>query len=375
MASLFLVLACLVSSILLWFAHPIAEAHDYGLGIELYAELFAIIALSVAWKTWATSRALHVLVFALGIVNIGHELLSYNAETMQHYQTAFDALAAHRNPYTAPTIYHSDALGHAAYGTFNYPPGELVPYWLGAQLAGTWNVLVFVSVQCALLLGACVVLARTFVGQARRWWPLAPWLFAILTETNSGVTLLAVALLVYAIVAMSGRRQRYALWGIFALGLLGKFFFIPLFATWHWRRLAGATRATLPRAIVDVIAPLAIVALALLPFGIVNVFDSTIGFNLALDHRAIYATYYPNPVSALCYLAGLHGIYGPLAAGLLGAAVIYSRRFVTLEAFVFVGVAFLGVATTPEPQYLPAMLFLVTSARLAEHGRIGALAE
>jgi hypothetical protein len=104
--------------------------------------------------------------------------------------------------------------------------------------------------------------------------------------------------------------------------------------------------------------------LQMAPFGIENVFRETVLFNLVLDTRAELTTYYPNVVSGLFYWLSLKHAFPLVAVLLLGISVIVAPLQRTFSAILTAAITFMFVATTPEPQYVPIILFLALAGSL-----------
>ena len=94
------------------------------------------------------------------------------------------------------------------------------------------------------------------------------------------------------------------------------------------------------------------------PYGVAAVLKETILFNLVLKDRAVMTTFFPNVLSGPMTWAGLGDLYPVAALGLLVAAVLAASRLGLVPAMMAVTYTFLFVAATPEPQYLPVMLYL-----------------
>ncbi len=116
--------------------------------------------------------------------------------------------------------------------------------------------------------------------------------------------------------------------------------------------------------VVDVFVSLATAVLVMAPFGVVNVLKNTLLFNVVLENRAALTTFYPNVLSGPLAGSGLQAYYPIAAVAILGLAVLAAPKLSPFTAMVTATCAFLIVAPTPEPQFLPPLLFLVAVARL-----------
>jgi hypothetical protein len=99
------------------------------------------------------------------------------------------------------------------------------------------------------------------------------------------------------------------------------------------------------------------------PFGVMAVLKNTLLFNLILKDRAALTTFYPNIISGPFAWLGLQDLYSVAAVVVLGLAVLAAPRLGLFPAMLAAAYVFLIVAPTPEPQFLPVLLFLVVVAR------------
>jgi hypothetical protein len=387
----------LLVATLLFVFQPIANGHSYQLGVRVTAILAAIWMVATYRGYWLSERKFLGLAFVAGLYCCVQRPLTIkpSSEIIAAYGSAFAALDAGQNPYTSGTIVHHDEHGQDKLGNFNYPPVELLPYYGISKLVGRWDHAVLTGTLLLFQLAACGLLYLTFrrpaagenedaapsrgsPGAARVTLAFAPLLTCFELHTNVALTLFGVAFAVYLLCSRqsvdTGLRS-WLLWAWFGVALLTKFLVIPLFATYalhvvsfrSWRALGASLRGPC--------LSLALCVLLMLPFGIANVLRETLLFNLVLSQRAPLTTFYPNVLSGLSSWLGIPGAFPVLAVLLLGGAVLYARRFPLLHAMFFTGSVFLLVSPTPEPQYIPVMLFLALSAQLASPIASGAFSQ
>jgi hypothetical protein len=351
-------------SLSLAFLQPIPEGREYGSAVA--CTLF-LAGLAVCYRfrekllhnAWFLGAAF-VAGAAMGVVKLA--TIPVDSEVLRVYASVFDLLEHGQNPYVVPAVFHADTAGHAVWGTFNYPPLEILPFWLARLLTGQWNAAVFTGTVLALQLLVLLVLRSTLPRVPL--WKLAacfPVMTLLAVQTNTALTFLAVALILKVVVARHHRHRRHhrwLLWLLFGLGLNTKFIVLPLLGALVWHDVRLGDPRTLVRAAVDVFASLAVALLVLLPFGVVDVFRSTVMFNLVLDDRALLTTYYPNVLSALFYLLDARVLYPVAAVSALAAAVLLGARFSLAGALLTACFAFLLVIPTPELQYMPVMVYL-----------------
>jgi hypothetical protein len=360
----------LLLAVLLFVFEPIPNGHAYQLGVRVTAILTGIWLVATFRSRWLSERKLLGLVFLAGLYFCVQRPLTIgkNAEIIAAYGSAFAALDAGQNPYTSGTIIHHDEHRQNKLGNFNYPPAELVPYYAISKLVGRWDHAVLTGTLLALQLASCCLLYLTFPGAgARVSLAFAPLLTCFELHTNVALTLFGVALALYLLYgpASAGRRWGYRLamlW--FGVALLTKFLEIPLFATYALRQLSFRSWREFAASSLWPCLSLGLCALLMLPFGIGNVLRETLLFNLVLSDRAQLTTFYPNVLSGSLSWLGVPGAFPALAVLLLGGAVVYSRRLELLTAMFFTASVFLLVSPTPEPQYIPVMLYLALCALL-----------
>lgn len=129
------------------------------------------------------------------------------------------------------------------------------------------------------------------------------------------------------------------------LGLLAKFFIMPFAAIYFWDRIIEKRKWFY---FIDATAILSIGLLIIWPFGLFNVIQSTVLFNLDLTARPELTTYFFNPISSLFYFLNVKVLYAPFVIVLFFIAIIATRYFPLLNRFVLVLAFCLLLFLTPE---------------------------
>ncbi|HMA53106.1 MAG TPA: hypothetical protein VKT17_01510 [Acidobacteriota bacterium] len=357
-----------VSLVILAF-EPVPGGRHYEYAVLLAAALTVIGILFMARP--ATFFRREVLAFvmlsglALGVVNL--RVLKPNSEVVLTYRTVFDALESGRNPYTAGTIFHDIEGSGPVPGNFNYPPLEIYPYYLAYRIAGTWNLTVLTVTMIVIQAFCCAILFLMFPGVTP--WRFVPFLPLILLgeiKTTAAMTLLLTALILW-VIKKNGEAPRatygYLIAILFGLGLAAKFLMIPLMAAYYWHHFDAKDLRSLAGIAVDSGIAVATAFAVMAPFGPVAVVKNTLLFNLVLEDRAALTTFYPNVLSGPFAWLGLQSVYPVAAVAILALAVLAAPKLGVLAAMLTSAVVFLLVAPTPEPQFIPALFFLVVVAQ------------
>jgi hypothetical protein len=356
---------------------PVPQGRRYDLAIQLTLALGAIWVVARAPFRKLFRKGVLAAVFLIGLVLAASQFASIDpdSEIVRYYGSAFEALDGGRNPYTAGTIFHRGADGTPIFGNFNYPPLELYPYYLAYRIAGRWDSSVLTGVMIVINALGCVVLVLTFPSvRASGLAAFFPLLMFGEIRTTPSLTFLATALLLGLIVRETRRPTRAGPWLIavaFGFALMTKFLALPLMAAYYAHRLDLKKPASLGTAVGGGTLALATSALIMAPFGLTAVLKNTWLFNLVLEDRAALTTFYPNVLSGPLKALGWGGLYPVAAVAAVGAAVLAAPRlrlFPALLAAVFV---FLLAAPTPEPQYLPTVLYVALAFRCLEIERDG----
>jgi hypothetical protein len=360
---------CLAIAVLMWALRPIPHAHRYDLGVQLTLALTLMWLLFKAPPDWVFRKGILVFILALGLGLSVRNLATINpdSEIVHEYHSVFKAIDGGLNPYSSGTIFHLSESGDPVYGNFNYPPMEIYPYYLAYRLAGTWNSTVLTAAIVLIHALCCLVFTRMF--PAIRLVYLVPYfLFFLLAEvkTNPSMTFLVTALILWLIRRdrkKPVKANRLLIAVLFGLGLTTKFLIIPFMAAYYWHKFDPKKLRSLASIALDCGIALATAVLVMAPFGVAAVFRNTILFNLVLKERAILTTFYPNVLSGPLEWLGLGRVYPVAAVIILGLSILAAPKLRLFTAMLTAGTAFLLVAATPEPQFLPAVLFLVVTAR------------
>ena len=178
---------------------------------------------------------------------------------------------------------------------------------------------------------------------------------------NSSMTFFVTALILFIVKKDQAEPQpayRVLIAALFGVGLMTKFLIIPLMAAYYGCKVDWKKPATILRLVPDAAIALAVAVLIMAPYGVMAVLKETILFNLILKDRAVMTTFFPNVLSGPLTWAGLGDLYPLAALCLLAAAVLAASKLSLVSAMMAVTFTFLFVAATPEPQYLPVMLYL-----------------
>ena len=359
-------------SVAMWVLKPVPHGHRYDLAfqVSLALALIWIFCKAPVGSVFRKGFLIAVAVAGLGWGIINVSSIDPHSEMVDYYRSVFKALDSGRNPYTSGTIVHLGEDGRPVYGNFNYPPAEIAPYYLAYRVFGRWDSTVLTGVMILLNGLCCLVLLLTFpsirAANLAAFFPL--FLFGEI-KTNPSLTFLVTALLLWLIVRereKPGKLRPLLIAVVFGIGLTTKFLIIPLLAAYYWNKFRPKEPASLvPIAGGGGIA-LATSALIMAPFGVAAVLRNTLLFNLVLKDRAVLTTFYPNVLSGPLNGLGLGSVYPFAAAALLGAAVLAAPRLGLFPAMLTAVFVFLLAAPTPEPQYLPIVLYLALAWRCAE---------
>jgi hypothetical protein len=362
-------IASAVVSLVLAILKPIPGARHYEYALILSASLILIWLIYIARpQTFFTVRV-PVLVLASGLVlgTVNLLVIKSDSEIVKTYQSVFDALDAGKNPYTSGTIYHEIEDQGPVYGNFNYPPPEIYPYYLAYRIAGTWNMTVLAVAMIVIQALAAAILFLMFPRiRPARLWPFVPMLILGEVKTTVALTLLMLAAVLWVIKkdAETPRpAHRYMIAVLFGIGALTKFLVLPVLAAYYWHKFDRRNLRSLVAIGVDMSVALATALLVMAPFGIVNVLKNTVLFNIVLKDRAALTTFYPGVLSGPLSWLGLGGIFPFAAVVLLALAVLAAPKLDKFTAMMIAANVFMLIATTPEPQFLPALILIAIVAQ------------
>jgi hypothetical protein len=376
-------IACVAVSLVLFALRPVPGGRHYEYALIMSLALAAIWLLSVAApRTFFGRGALAFVLLAglvLGIVNLG--VIRSDSEIVKTYRSVFDALEAGKNPYTSGTIYHEIEGQGPVLGNFNYPPLEIYPYYLAYKIAGTWNMTVLAAAMIVLQALAVAILFLMFPRiRPVLLLPFVPMILLGEVKTTVALTLLVTAAVLWVVkrdmeTPRPGHRTLVAV--LFGFGLMTKFLVAPLMLAYYWHGFDPKRPRGLVRTGIDLGISVATAALIMAPFGLVDVFKNTVLFNIVLKDRAALTTFYPNVLSGPLAWAGWSSIFPVAAVVIMAAAIVAAPKLRLFPALLAAGYVFMFVATTPEPQFLPALLFIVVvaqglAAEAADRGSPGA---
>ena len=369
-------IACVAISLLMLVFRPVPGGRHYEYALLLSLALTAIWLLAAAGvRTFFKMEVLFAVALCgliLGGVNLC--VLKPDSEIVRTYGDVFDALEAGRNPYTSGTIYHEIESSGPVYGNFNYPPAEILPYYLAYRIAGTWNITVLTATLIIIQALCFLALLRMFPRiRPALLLPFLPMILLGEVKTNVAMTFL-VTVLVLWMIRRAGERprglDRTVIAVLFGIGLMTKFLILPLMAAYYGHMFDAKDLRSLGRIGVDISIALATAVLIMAPFGVIDVLKNTAIFNVVLDDRAALTTFYPNILSGPLAWFGLKALYPIAAAAILALSVLAAPRLGLFTAMLTASTVFLVVASTPEPQFLPPLLFLVVVAQcMALEGR------
>lgn len=357
--------ASVLVALLLFVHEPIPGARHYE-----YA-LIQALALTVIWllaaarpETFFGRRALAFILFAglvLGAANLA--VVRSDSEIVRAYGTVFEALDSGRNPYATGTIHHEIEGAGEVLGDFNYPPLEIAPYYLAYKLTGAWNATVLVAAM-VLIQAVCAFLLFRILPRVRPvlLLPFLPMVLLGEVKTNVALTFLFAALIVRTVVRQEDAprpARRLALAVLFGLGALTKFLILPLMAAYYVHETDPRDPRSLLRTGRDLAVAAAVAFAVMAPFGVAAVLRNTLLFNVVLEDRAVLTTFYPNVLSGPLAWLGLSRLYPAAALVLVAATVVAARKLALLPAMLAASCAFMIAASTPEPQFLPVLVFLV----------------
>ncbi len=351
---------------------PVPHGHRYDLAIQLSVGLTLAWLLSHAPLERIFKKGVLAAVFIAGlgwgIFNLSS--VDPRSEIVDYYRSVFEAVDSGRNPYTSGTIFHMGEDGKPVYGNFNYPPAEIYPYYLAYRIAYRWDSAVLTGTMILLNGLACLILLWTFpkAGFAKIA-AFFPFFLAGEIKTTPSLTFLVTAVLLALIVREAGKPGRsrpYLIAVLFGIGLMTKFLIMPLMAAYYANKFRPKEPSSLLPVVGGGAVALATSALIMAPFGITAVLENTLFFNLVLKDRSVLTTFYPNVLSGPLTGLGLGAIYPLAAAAAVAWAVLAAPRLSLFAAMLTAVFVFLLAAPTPEPQYLPIVIYLALASRCLE---------
>jgi hypothetical protein len=367
-------ISMLFASYLLIFK-PIPDGQNYGTVFKCVGFLILLILLKYFYSKLINNRIFLLLVFITGsIVAVANiKAINNDAEIIKVYESVFKIMEEGKNPYVVKEIYHRDANDNGVYGTFNYPPLEIFPFFFAYKLTGTWNSIVLTTTMIFMHCIAFVILLMSFPKiYYKKIIAFFPFLVFLNVFTNVFLTFILVALIIKEMVNndllnIGNKKHRLYMCVLFGLGLNVKFFIIPLMGAYYWNMIDyNNFKKTFFPIVFDIGVIIIVACLIMMPFGIWNVIKSTLLFNLILEDRAELTTYFPNVLSGIFYLTNTKIFYPFIAVLMLGTSILLTPFLKPFNALIVVCYTFLLVIPTPELQYIPVMLHIILAAIFTE---------
>jgi len=363
-------IVCFLFSLFLFIARPLPAGQHYELVLKLCLELLCVWLVYYLSPEFLNHKLVMVIILLAGL-SLGYYQLSRpreNPEITKTYESVFKDLEEGKNPYTSGRIYHRNSQEQIVYQNFNYPPLELYPYWFFYRLFRVWNMQSLSYFLMFIQFLAGIILVLTFrQSQARYLLAFLPLLVFSEITTNPAMNMLLVSIfmaLLYRQERKPSTANQLLLAIVIGLGLSAKFFFIPLAVSYYYWQLKVKDIKSWLGVGGQALLSLAVSWLLMLPFGPLNVINSTILFNLNLGERNIYTTFYPNILSSCFYLIGQPEFYGPTAVLILLVVILFSHKISLYTALLLSGITFLLIAATPEPQYFGTLLLLCLASKI-----------
>jgi hypothetical protein len=360
----------IILDLIIIFLEPVPEAVYSFIPVMIFAVVIFVIWIS-RWISaydffYNKSFRLWVVPFIISAILITL-FIDWNAEIVHVYRTLFSALSNGQNPYLEPVIYHRLADGSVSYSHFNYPPAEIPIYLLFYTLLNQWNfgVLIFAN----LIINTFVAFVFSIKTPDLDWDAKLPYmLLLIVTTLYYSVSTVFLSLVIAGILLLDmdinpTKMKRIGLILAISFGLLAKFFMLPFAAIYFLYRIIEKHEWSY---FIDAAVVLFIVLLIIWPFGLYNVVQSTILFNLNLDVRSEVTTYYFNPISALFYFLNIKILYAPFVIILFITATIVTRHLPLLNRIVLISAFCLLLFPTPEDQYIGSIFGLLILSKVAE---------
>ena len=292
---------------------------------------------------------------------------NWNKEFIITYQSLFEAIKQGWNPYLDNVIYHRLANGSIIYSTFNYFPGEIIPYYFAYVMFGTWNFGVMLLVNIVMnSLVVLIFLSKSH--QMSKYSRICYSLLLLLTSLTHSASLVFFLLMISCFVLLLQQedislKYRFLLVILMGIGSLAKFFMLPFIFIYFWHYIFEKKYYFY---FIDLAGTLAIFLICTIPFGISNVLNSVIFFNLNLSERAQVTTYYFNILSGLCYFTDTKALYGILVIILFFVSVLLSRKVPLLKRILYISLICLIIFPTPEDQFLGCIFGLLLLSKLKE---------
>ncbi len=293
--------------------------------------------------------------------------LNTDAELVHVYQSLFDAFKNGNNPYKDSVIYHITGDGSISYQQFNYPPGEIIVYWLGYLILQKWNYGVIIAINLIINAIVAFLFVKSSPHLENRKKAVFVLFLLLMNVHNSASTTLFITMAIGFILRanMEEKHRRIILVILMGFGSLTKFFILVLIAVYFWYKIIEQRDWSY---FIDAGGVWLIILVSCVPFGLLNVWNSTIAFNLELSGREEVTTYYPNLVSAIFYILKLKVIYPFVVIILFALALINTRNKDLLERMVIISAISMLLFPTPEDQFIGSLVGLLLIAKINKLG-------
>lgn len=291
----------------------------------------------------------------------------WHKELIYTYETLFYALSNSLNPYTSNVIYHRLSDGSVIFSTFNYLPGEIIPYYIAFILFRSWNFGIMLIVN--LFINLIVTLVFIFhLPQINRSTKILYSFLLLFTSLTHSASLVFFLIMISSLLLVNQKenlkvKYRVALVILMGVGTVAKFFMLPFIFLYFWNNIIERKKRSY---FADCIGTCSIFLLFTYPFGVWEVVYSTILFNLNLTQRAQVTTYYFNIVSGFCYYTHLQILYGILVGILFLLTIILTRNIPFHRRILYVSLIALIIFPTPEDQFLGSLFGLLLVSKLKE---------
>ncbi len=304
-----------------------------------------------------------ILIAIFSIINS-----DWHKELIYTYETLFFALNNGWNPYISQVIYHRLADGSVIYSTFNYLPGEIIPYYIGFIIFNSWNFGIMLIVN--LIINLIVIWIFIFyLPQIGRLSKLLYSLILLFTSITHSASLVFFLIMISALLLLNQDeniqiKHRLVLIILMGIGTVAKFFMLPFIFLYFWNNIIEKKNKSY---FTDLAGVSGIFLIFTYPFGIWDVIYSTIIFNLNLTQRGQVTTYYFNVVSGFCYYTHLQILYGIIVVILFLLTIYHTRNIPFHRRILYISLIALIIFPTPEDQFLGSVFGLLLVSKLQEY--------
>ena len=350
--------------------NPLEDFHSEEGAIILLSILIFVILITRRIKAnvffnnrWISLWTIPFIIFSL------YEIFSndWNKEIIYVYNTLFSTLESGLNPYTSNVIYHRLEDGSVVYSTFNYLPGEIFLYYLAYLISNSWNfAIMLISNLFINLIVVGIFIIKT--PKMNRTTKILYSLILTLTAIIHSVSTVFFLIMVSGFILLNNKeeiklKQRILLTVLMGFGSVCKFFMLPFIFIYFWSNIIEKRKYSY---ILDSLGVTSVFLLFTIPFGVWNVLQSSIFFNLNLTQRAEVTTYYFNIVSGLCYIFNLKILYAPVVIISFIIFVVISKNIPFHRRVLYISALSLILFPTPEDQFLGCIFGYLILTKLYE---------